>query len=125
MFDAFVAYEGGVKLRTDLDVKVFKVLSETDIAGAQANLRQPDSNHFRRREVAGSSHLDFHARQRLDPLQVRDLGSSPSRDCVQPPFSRVPFSFVGNAALDGLVAWVREDAEATIHEAAQSSIGKR
>jgi hypothetical protein len=111
VFDAFIAYEGGVKLRTDLDVKVLKVLSETDVAGMQANLRQPDSNHFRRWEVAGSSHLDFHARQGLDPLQARDLGGSPSRECTQPPFSRIPIYMVGNAALDALVAWVRDGVE--------------
>ena len=111
MFDAFGVYEGGVKLRTDLDVKAFKVLSETDVAGTQANLRQPDSTHFRRWEVAGSSHQDFHARQGLNPLQVRDLGGSSPPTCAQPPFSRIPFYFVGNAALDALVAWVRDGIE--------------
>ena len=111
VFDAFAVFEGGVKLRTDLDVKVFKVLSETDIAGRQAYLRQPDSNHLRRWEVAGSSHLDFHARQGLDPLQARDLGGSPPGACTQPPLSRIPFYFVGNAALDALVAWVRDGTE--------------
>jgi hypothetical protein len=111
VFDAFGVYEGGATLRTDLDVEVFKVLSETDVAGTQAALRQPDSNHFRRWEVAGASHLDFHARQGLDPLQARDLGGSFPPTCTQPPFSRIPFYFVGNAALDALVAWVRDGIE--------------
>ena len=51
------------------------------------------------------------ARQGLDPLQVRDLGTSSPQACTQPPFSRVPFYFVGSAALDALVAWVRDGIE--------------
>ena len=72
-------------------------MSEADVAGRQAYLRQPASKHLRRWEVAGSSHLDFRARQGLDPLQARDLGSSSPRACTQLPFNRIPFYMVWNA----------------------------
>ena len=81
VFDGFLLFSGGPTLRTDRDVKVFKILSETDVAGNQAALRQPDSDHFRRWEVAGSAHLDFHAAQELEPLQARDLPPSPPAAC--------------------------------------------
>ena len=101
-----------MKLRTDLDVKAFKVLSETDVAGTQADLRQPDSNHFRRWEVAGIVPPGF-PRERRDWIRSRRATSamSPPQACAQPPFSRIPFYFVGNAALDALVAWVRDGIE--------------
>ena len=71
--DAFSFYVGGTLLRTDLDVKVFKTLSETDVAVlGQVLLSEPDSDHFRRWEVAGSSHVDLHFVQESGPIQVRD-----------------------------------------------------
>jgi hypothetical protein len=106
VFDGFLLFSGGPTLRTDLDIKAFKILSETDVAGSQAALRQPDSDHFRRWEVAGSAHLDFHAAQELEPLQARDLPPSPPAICDLPPFSRIPLRFVGSAAIDHMVAWV-------------------
>jgi hypothetical protein len=124
VFDAFGIFEGALlKLRTDLDVKVIKLLSETDIAGTQAYLRQPDSNHLRRWEVAGAAHLDFYAAQELDPLQARDLPPSLPATCALPPLSRVPLRYVGNAALDAMVAWVRDGIEpATGQDVATESV---
>jgi Alpha/beta hydrolase domain len=60
VFDAFLLGVGGGQLRADLDVKVFKLLSETDIAANQAAIRQPDSDRFWRWEVAGAALIDFH-----------------------------------------------------------------
>lgn len=100
---------GGGLLRTDLDVRVFKILSETDVAGAQAALRQPDSNHFRRWEVAGSAHIGSYLAQELTRLQSRDFGSAAPPNCTLPPLSRIPFHFVLAAGFDHLVAWVKND----------------
>ena len=107
--DAFSFYVGGTALRTDLEVKVFKTLSESDIAVVgQAFLREPDSDHFRRWEVAGASHIDLHLLQQWGPIQVRD-GILPSQpDCARPPLSRIPYYFVANAATDHLVRWVTQ-----------------
>jgi hypothetical protein len=113
VFDAFMPGLGGMLLRTDLDTKVLKFLTETEIAGNQAAFRKlnPDSDHFRRWEVAGASHIDFHVYQEFVPLVIRDLGSShlPPTNCENPPFSRIPGYFALNAATEQLVRWVRDD----------------
>jgi hypothetical protein len=99
-------------LRTDLDVKVFKLVSETDLATlGQAANRQPDSDRFRRWEAAGVAHLDFHEAQELAPLQARDLGIDPSTPpgCDRPPFSRIPGYYGLNAAYDHMVRWVAQN----------------
>jgi hypothetical protein len=104
-------------MRTDLDVKAFKILSETDMAGnhvakSQAWMRQPDSDRFRRWEVAGAAHLDFHVAQELGPLQTReDLPKLSGAGCEMPAFSHIPLYFVANAAYDRMVEWVKHNVE--------------
>ncbi len=112
VIDGFLLIVGGPQLRTDLDVKVFKFLSETDVIGTQitlpqAPIRQPDSDHYRTWEVAGAAHIDFHVIQELLPLQARDGIAPLFMGCDLPPFSRIPFYFVGNAMLDHMVDWVK------------------
>ncbi len=120
VFDAFIFLHGGSVLRTDLDVKVFKILSETDVAGnraakSQAWIRQPDSDHFRRWEVAGAAHLDYHLMQELAPLQARDsLPVVSGAVCDLPVFSRIPAYFVHNAAYDHMVNWVKHNVDPPI-----------
>ena len=58
VFDAIVVHGGGGKIRTDQPVKIWKLLSETDVINNQAANRQPDTNTFRSWEVAGDSHVD-------------------------------------------------------------------
>jgi hypothetical protein len=107
VFDGFMPVLHGAALRTDLGVKVFKVLSETDVWRDQIPYRQLDSGTLRRWEVAGSAHLDYRLEQQLLPLQVRELGLAPQPTCTSPPFSRIPLTFVFNAALDHMVEWTR------------------
>lgn len=117
VLDGYLLVSLGALLRTDLDVKVFKVLTETDVAGnanakSQAWMRQPNSDHFRRWEVAGAAHLDFHLAQEFAPLQARDgLPVISAAGCERPAFSRIPFYFVINAAYDQMVNWVKHNAE--------------
>jgi alpha/beta hydrolase family protein len=112
IIDGFFFALGGGAVRTDLDVKAFKILSETDVAGnhvakSQAWIRHPDSDHFRRWEVAGAAHLDFHVAQELAPLQTREnLPKLSGAGCQMPAFSRIPLYFVANAAYDRMVEWV-------------------
>lgn len=120
VFDGFLIVVGGGLLRTDLDAKVFKVLTETEIDGRvvvplpgfhnQVPFRQPASDRFRRWEVAGTSHIDFRLIEALTPLPLRD-GVPPFRSqCdLLPPWSRIPFAFALNAAYDHMVAWVKHD----------------
>jgi hypothetical protein len=107
VFDGFMQGLHGAALRTDLGVKVFKLLSETDVWRDQIPYRQLDSGTLRRWEVAGSAHLDFRFEQQLLPLQIREFGVAPTPPCTSPPFSRIPLVFVINAALDHLAEWIR------------------
>jgi hypothetical protein len=111
VFDGFLLVSGGGLLRTDLTVKAFKGLSESDVAtgGNQVGVSQPDSDHFRTWEVAGTSHLDHSFQQAVFPLQVRDsvtqIPANPP--CTLPAFSRIPFQYVMNAATGHIIAWVQ------------------
>ena len=59
VFDAVIVHGGGGRIRTDLDIPVWKLLSETDVLNGQAANRQPDTNKIRTWEVAGDSHVDL------------------------------------------------------------------
>jgi hypothetical protein len=130
VFDAVVVHGGGGKIRSDLNIKVWKLLSETDVINNQAANRQPDTNNFRSWEVAGDSHVDAQFTASSGPLGRRDgnpiapgftpgLGgrgnanAAPARapaggnPCAQPPYSHVPFYQVMYAAFDHLQEWVK------------------
>ena len=59
VFDAVIVHGGGGRIRTDLDVRVWKLSSETDVLNGHAASRQPDTDKFRHWEVAGDSHVDL------------------------------------------------------------------
>lgn len=111
VFDGFLTvFHGATLLPTDLDVEVFNVWAETSIAAG--GVRQPNSDHFRRWEVAGTANHDFHLAQDYDPLLTRDLGLPPGTpSCKFPPYSRIPLYFVLNAATEHLVRWVTDNVQ--------------
>jgi alpha/beta hydrolase family protein len=112
VFDGFGIFMTGTKLRTDLGVKVFKVITETDVANQQAWQRQPNSDHFRRWEVAGASHVDYHYALENGPVILRDIGPwTLLEGCAFEPNSRIPAYYVFNAAIDHLVKWVKHDVQ--------------
>lgn len=131
VFDAVVIHGGGGKIRTDLKIKVWKLLSETDVINNQAANRQPDTPNYRSWEVAGDSHVDtqfrassaalgardgnpiapgFHpgvalGRQQPQPVPAQGLYNA---GCANPPYSHVPFYQVMDAAFDHLRQWVKD-----------------
>ena len=121
VYDAVIVHGGGTKIRSDLgNVKVFKILSETDVILNQASVRQPDTESFRSWEVAGDSHVDTQFRASSTALGQRDgnpiarAGAQPlvpppgTNPCAEPLYSHVPFYQVMDAAIDHLVEWVRD-----------------
>jgi hypothetical protein len=84
--------------RGDVDAPILDIQSEADVIGIldSAAVRQPDSDHFRLWEVAGTAHADRHL---LGPL-------ADSVDCGAP-VNNGPMYIVANAALRGLDSWVR------------------
>lgn len=99
----------GNRIREDLVVPVFKVLTEFDVGALEAPVRQPDTSLFRTWEVAGTSHVDHHLRQSREALELRDFGTSSEAalHCVVPTIgTRVPTQHVLAAAYDAIVGWV-------------------
>ena len=108
----------GNRIRTDLAVPFFKVLTESDIIlFNEANIRQANTSNFRSWEVAGSSHVDQHLRNSREPLELRDNGVSteaagldpaPPAGCTFTPVgTRVPTTFVLASAYDKMVKWIQ------------------
>jgi hypothetical protein len=103
VFDGYGFIVGSAPTRVD-DEPVFQVLSETDVRSPN---QRPDTNQFRRWEVAGAAHSGWNGRVYRAPLQERDLGAVPEYNCSQPPFSRVPLHHVTAAAYDHLARWAK------------------
>jgi hypothetical protein len=101
---------GGGETRNDLDVPVFRILSETDVLGRVA--RDPalpvNSDKEITWEIAGTSHSSYEGFVgRLDVF-ARDQGSPAAMPaCNEPAYPRVPASRVYQAAYAHMVNWVR------------------
>jgi hypothetical protein len=134
-FDGVVLHGGGGQVRADLEIKVWKFLSETDVPGQASSSRQPDTDRFRWWEVAGTSHLDAQLSRGLGQLGLRAAGGAPvdgppagpvisgggagigdfqvatgapNDGCEKPIFSRVPSYYAQNALYDDFARWLKD-----------------
>jgi hypothetical protein len=109
VFDGVMLHGGGGKIRGDIDTKVFKLQSETDVRGPAA--RQPDTAKLVTWEVAGTSHVDSQSEIHFTELGKLNAGLPPGAStagaCDKPPYSQVPFHYVFNAAYDHFVVWIK------------------
>jgi hypothetical protein len=103
VFDGYAFIVGSAPSRVGTE-PIFQVLSETDVFTPLG--RRPDSDVFRRWEVAGAAHSGWEGQEYRRPLSVRDLGAAPVYNCTNPPFSRIQLSQVIEAAYDHLARWV-------------------
>ena len=114
VYDGVMIHGGGSRVRDDGDIKIFRVMAETDMA-RRAATRQPDTNNYRQWEVAGSSHVDvpfeieYGKTRALREGTALDAVVPRPQNCRLPPYSTVPFRDVMNAAFEHLVSWVRDD----------------
>jgi hypothetical protein len=85
--------------RGDLDAPVMDAQTESDLTGVlnSSVARQPDSDHFRLWEVAGTAHADAHLVGAL----------ADSIDCGVP-INRGPMHLVAKAAFHALDMWLRK-----------------
>ena len=112
VIDGFLLCLGGRnKVRTDIPTKAWKVNTENDIIALGAwQARQDDSDHLRRWEIAGASHVSYELNEARLPLLERDgLPLPNTTPCVEPALSRIPTSHVLKAIYGHLVAWITED----------------
>lgn len=86
--------------RTDTDVPIFDLQSETDLMGIMGSfaVRQPDTDLFRLWEAAGTAHADLH---------LVGAPTADSLDCGAP-INDGPLHVIAKAALRHLVTWVTE-----------------
>jgi hypothetical protein len=110
--DAALLYIGGERMRADLDLPVFKVLSETEFTGPpsanEISSLQPDTNRMRTWSIAGASHSDWASFAVRYALLRRDQPAAPLRDnCARPSRSRIPDRYPLSAAIHHLAGWAR------------------
>jgi hypothetical protein len=104
VFDGYGFIVGSAPSRAGAE-PVFHVLSETDVRTPLG--RRPDSDVYRRWEVAGAAHSGHRGQVARAGISERDLpGGAPVFECDNPPFSRVPLHHVTTRAYDHLAAWV-------------------
>ncbi|MEX2132049.1 MAG: alpha/beta hydrolase domain-containing protein [Pseudohongiellaceae bacterium] len=108
--DLLLLAVGGGETRDDLDVPVFRILSETDVLGRAArNAALPVNSELEITwEIAGTSHSSYEGFVgRLDVF-ARDQGSAAALPaCDNPAYPRVPASRAYQAAYAHMVDWVR------------------
>ncbi|HEX5007708.1 MAG TPA: alpha/beta hydrolase domain-containing protein, partial [Hyphomonadaceae bacterium] len=98
---------GGARVRDDLNVPVFKLLSETDVPG-QVRSRQPDTDKFRHWEITGASHSSRRTSMNAGPLTKRDHVERAAANCTYPTYPRVPMNYAMAAVYDHMTAWVQK-----------------
>lgn len=104
VFDGYSFVVGAAPTREGTE-PVFHILSETDVRSAAG--RRPDSDVYRRWEVAGAAHSGYQGQAYRAPLSERDLeGGAPEYDCLREPFSRVPLHHVVVASHVQLARWI-------------------
>ncbi|MFE6305687.1 alpha/beta hydrolase domain-containing protein [Nocardiopsis sp. NPDC057823] len=86
---------------------VMRLMAETDVRLRSESL-EPDSEFYRRWEVAGTAHVGAHEYLTFAPLIARDNPGTEPQRCDRPPLSRIPFHHVLNSAYDHLVDWVED-----------------
>jgi Alpha/beta hydrolase domain len=103
VFDGYAFIVGTAPSRVGTE-PIIQVLSETDVTNPAT--RRPDSDVFRRWEVAGAAHSGWEGQEYRRPLQIRDFGAAPVYNCTNPPWSRILLSQVIEAAYLHLARWV-------------------
>jgi hypothetical protein len=111
--DGVMPIIAGRQVRSDLDIPVLKVLSETDYVATydewtQLTARQPDTDRLRTWWMSGTTHVDHHMALARAATQVRDLPdrSLEGTDCDPPGLSRVQSQHIVSAAMAAMVRWI-------------------
>jgi hypothetical protein len=104
--DGFLVQVSGGPFRSDVPAPMIRVLSENEVRGGQAAIRQPDSPTLRSWEIAGAAHVDYWWVQTRQGVAIRDGMTPPNLKCTPEPASHVPLQYVLNAGYHHLAKWV-------------------
>ncbi|MGO4203582.1 alpha/beta hydrolase domain-containing protein [Rhodococcus sp. TAF43] len=104
------------RVRTDLDIPVFQVLTETELfelgggPGPKSFVaaRQPDTDRLRTWEIAGTAHSDAHALRILYPQYTAQFGQIRDLSTMFGIVNDGPQAQVVSAALRALRTWVTD-----------------
>ncbi|HMD35489.1 MAG TPA: alpha/beta hydrolase domain-containing protein [Vicinamibacterales bacterium] len=96
----------GAHIRADVDVPVFDLQTEGDMATLRAHLtRQDPSPHYRRWEIAGAAHAED---ARWVPVEPPALAMGFGGQSCKDPINSAPHHAVVKAGLAALTRWVRD-----------------
>ncbi|MDG3012814.1 hypothetical protein G4X40_21985 [Rhodococcus sp. D2-41] len=105
------------RVRTDLDVPVFQIVTETELfelGGSPERsfdaARQPDGDRIRTWEIAGAAHSDAHSLRILYPQYTAQFGTIRDLSAVIPIVNDGPQALVASAALRALCVWIIDGA---------------
>ena len=109
------------RVRTDLDVPVFQLITETELfelcggpgPTSFVAARQPDTDMIRTWEIAGTAHSDAYSLKILHPQYVRQFSDIRDLAALFPIVNDGPQRYVANAALRGLRQWAAGGAAPT------------
>ena len=109
------------RVRTDLDVPVFQLITETELfelcggpgPTSFVAARQPDTDMIRTWEIAGTSHSDAYSLKILHPQYVRQFSDIRDLAALFPIVNDGPQRYVANAALRALRQWAAGGAAPT------------
>ncbi|KJF19477.1 hypothetical protein C7T36_16795 [Rhodococcus sp. AD45-ID] len=109
------------RVRTDLDVPVFQLITETELfelcggpgPTSFVAARQPDTDLIRTWEIAGTAHSDAYSLKILHPQYVRQFSDIRDLAALFPIVNDGPQRYVANAALRGLRQWAAGGAAPT------------
>jgi hypothetical protein len=107
--EGFTGDVPAARIRTDLKVPVFQVLSESDLFGIGASFpaaRQRDSKRVRTWEIAGTAHADGRYLRLLSVQGQREFPRMLDLTSVFDVANNGPQQYVMNAAVRALRAWV-------------------
>ena len=93
------------RIRTDVDVPVFQLQTETDLGGWEA-VRQPNRGNVHTWEVAGAAHVDVHTIEATLGKETNGAGVAWLMGCTKP-VNDFPFHHAASAAYAALERWVR------------------
>jgi lactoylglutathione lyase len=97
-----------VRIRADVSVPVLVVQAEGDVQGSFGS-RQPPSAHYRRWEIAGTSHAGIRESSETARYVVEVPPPLPTAEC-RAPINVAPHNAVTKAALHALAQWVQKGA---------------